>query len=514
MQMKNKKTRTNNKTIVSRIKDALNSFEDQENTVINDNRNNYNLLDSSIISRKDVPNKRSLPVFSTKVTNIKRDSSLNNFKKVSSKNNVVQLYNEKSKERKLSNTRIVPIQTDVKECTISFTTSYHNNTSELLEEICENKKENTNDLKVSYEKIKDSTIKESSVQIDNSKNISKIYNENELGTKISKNDYFLVKLKEIKERFLEFPTFIDKIYEEYNLIYNKYNVTLNNFNLQVEFIQELKKNIEKYQFQLNELQNEHTSLTYSQKLLTNEVENFKLQKKELSGYVDAFKKEKILMETETLKMKNENTNLIKENIKYKTINSDLILKQDILKKKSNFFVEEKKIILRNLDALEADISDLKKHIIEPEVLKIHSKNLKYSKLLLFYKQEILHIKREINKPNIKEISLLVKNEILYKYKNIIKNKQIIMKKINDFENNEQINMIKNLLLNILEHYKEINQSKSNKMNNLQKTIENQKKQITDLKRKHTMQIKLYEKTILDLNNKINENKEKENHTFI
>lgn len=70
-----------------------------------------------------------------------------------------------------------------------------------------------------------------------------------------------------------------------------------------------------------------------------------------------------------------------------------------------------------------------------------------------------------------------------------------------FEKIDGIKNIKNDLIQILNKYLFLKKQHINKISTLTKTIDTQKKQQTDQKKKHQSQVKIYEKTIEDLKNK-------------
>lgn len=154
----------------------------------------------------------------------------------------------------------------------------------------------------------------------------------------------------------------------------------------MDFINELKQNISKYQTEINTLYNDNLKLSHCDKLNKNEIDNLKIQKEEIFKYLTVLKEDKKHKEEENIALTNKNKLLLKELEEIKSKNLKHQDKNMLLKSNIKIFTNEKQLIESKVKELENEIVYIREEIVSKEIKNIYRQNIKHKKNNIFYIQ--------------------------------------------------------------------------------------------------------------------------------
>ena len=340
-------------------------------------------------------------------------------------------------------------------------------------------------------------------EINNNINLNNANYEKELSLKEQKSEFLSKKLEEIKKEYDELKeSFEDKLNTTKEDITNEYTEKIENLKKEKENLENIINNIEKeYSTLQQNYETETESLTKEKESITEKLNDLTIKKKQLGDQLDS---QHCNDQTIILKLRNEfklkNDGLVKDNLSlqeklqkleqgYNILTNSYDTEKANWENKYSFIAEQKDSLTKELEELKVkyntNMDELQKKILEErERLElIYKKSLADGEII--HNQQLQQAQETFNKKY---------EEVNVQNNNLIQENATLIKKIDNYQNNNNITDIDKKLQDALdkekkykEQYDKLKQEKEETINKLKLKLSNEsevhKKKIEELELK-------------------------------
>ena len=348
-----------------------------------------------------------------------------------------------------------------------------------------------------------SELKNKLNEINNNINLNNANYEKELSLKEQKSEFLSKKLDDIKKEYNELKeSFEDKLNQTKEDITTEYTEKIENLKKEKENLENIINNIEKeYSALQQNYETETESLTKEKESITEKLNDLTIKKKQLGDQLDS---QHCNDQTIILKLRNEfklkNDGLVKDNLSLQEKLQKLEQSYNILtnsydtekanwENKYSFIAEQKDSLAKELEELKVkyntNMDELQKKILEErERLElIYKKSLADGENI--HNQQLQQAQETFNKKY---------EEVNIQNNNLIQENATLIKKIDNYQNNNNISDIKKKLQDAIEkekkykeQYDKLKQEKEEIINKLKLKLNNEseihKKKIEELELK-------------------------------
>ena len=410
-------------------------------------------------------------------------------------------------EKNILNEKIKNAEKDCENTEIEITKLKEQNTQ--LESNLNELKEKYSDLEKELKEVQDNLDKEINElknklqEINNNINLNNANYEKELSLKDQKSEFLSKKLEDIKNEYNELKeSFEDKLNQTKEEVTNEYTEKIENLKKEKENLENIINNLEEeYSTLQQNYDTETESLTKEKESITEKLNDLTIKKKQLGDQLDT---QHCNDQTIILKLRNEfklkNDGLVKDNLSlqeklqkleqsYNKLTNSYDTEKANWENKFSFIAEQKDSLSKELEELKVkyntNMDELQKKILEErERLElIYKKSLADGEKI--HNQQLQQAQETFNKKY---------EEVNVQNNNLIKENATLTKKIDNYQNNNNLSEIDKKLQDALEkekkykeQYDKLKQEKEDTINKLKLKLNSEseihKKKIEELELK-------------------------------
>ena len=420
-------------------------------------------------------------------------------------------------EKNILNEKIKNAEKDCENTEIEITKLKEQNTQ--LESNLNELKEKYSDLEKELKEVQDNLDKEINElknklqEINNSINLNNANYEKELSLKDQKSEFLSKKLEDIKNEYNELKeSFEDKLNQTKDEVTTEYTEKIENLKKEKENLENIINNLEEeYSTLQQNYDTETESLTKEKESITEKLNDLTIKKKQLGDLLDS---QHCKDHTIILKLRNEfklkNDGLVKDNLSlqeklqkleqsYNKLTNSYDTEKANWENKFSFIAEQKDSLSKELEELKVkyntNMDELQKKILEErERLElIYKKSLADGENI--HNQQLQQAQETFNKKY---------EEVNVQNNNLIKENATLTKKIDNYQNNNNISEIDNKLQDALEKEKKYKEQ-------YDKLKQEKEEAINKLKLKLNSESEIHKKKIEELELKLQEYEGKRNN---
>ena len=410
-------------------------------------------------------------------------------------------------EKNILNEKIKNAEKDCENTEIEITKLNEQNTQ--MESNLNELKEKFADLEKELKEVQDNFDKEINElknklnEINNNINLNNAHYEKELSLKEQKSEFLSKKLEDIKNEYNELKeSFEEKLTQTKDEVTNEYTEKIENLKKEKENLENLINNLEEeYSTLQQNYDTETETLTKEKESITEKLNDLTIKKKQLGDQLDT---QHCNDQTIILKLRNEfklkNDGLVKDNLSlqeklqkleqsYNKLTNSYDTEKANWENKFSFIAEQKESLSKELEELKikynTNMDELQKKILEErERLEIiYKKSLADGENI--HNQQLQQAQETFNKKY---------EEVNVQNNNLIKENATLTKKIENYQNNNNLTEIDKKLQDALEkekkykeQYDKLKQEKEETINKLKLKLNNEtelhKKKIEELELK-------------------------------
>ena len=420
-------------------------------------------------------------------------------------------------EKNILNEKIKNAEKDCENTEIEITKLKEQNTQ--LESNLNELKEKYSDLEKELKEVQDNLDKEINElknklqEINNSINLNNANYEKELSLKDQKSEFLSKKLEDIKNEYNELKeSFEDKLNQTKDEVTTEYTEKIENLKKEKENLENIINNLEEeYSTLQQNYDTETESLTKEKESITEKLNDLTIKKKQLGDQLDS---QHCNDQTIILKLRNEfklkNDGLVKDNLSlqeklqkleqsYNKLTNSYDTEKANWENKFSFIAEQKDSLSKELEELKVkyntNMDELQKKILEErERLElIYKKSLADGENI--HNQQLQQAQETFNKKY---------EEVNVQNNNLIKENATLTKKIDNYQNNNNLSEIDKKLQDALEKEKKYKEQ-------YDKLKQEKEEAINKLKLKLNSESEIHKKKIEELELKLQEYEGKRNN---